>query len=205
MKEASTKSTDSQVSWSVNRKVAILFILLLIVLVACNIALLYSNQSLKTSPLESRALKTLKSGDMLPILRGLDISGSEITVEYGNKPVKSVLLFFSPYCGWCKKNLANWKTMVEKMDKNYYRFFAISSTKVGLKEYIANNEFINDISVIAELEPSSKTAYKLSTTPQTILIGSDGRVEKIWEGALQDQLQADCEKSLGIKLPGATQ
>ena len=56
----------------------------------------------------------------------------------------------------------------------------------GAKEYWENNGF-DDIAVISEIDPKIKSDYNTNITPQTLLIGSDGRVERVWIGVIGDR------------------
>jgi hypothetical protein len=44
---------------------------------------------------------------------------------------------------------------------------------------------LTDVPVIAEVDPKNRVSYEMTVTPQTILIDSDGKVEKVWTGFIQ--------------------
>lgn len=49
---------------------------------------------------------------------------------------------------------------------------------------------MNQIPVIAEADARDKMAYKLTGTPLTILVRSNGIVEKVWPGAFLDKAKS---------------
>ena len=49
-----------------------------------------------------------------------------------------------------------------------------------------------------------KAAYRLGGTPATILVGSDGRVQRAWAGAFQGRIETEIESLFGVSLPGLT-
>lgn len=46
--------------------------------------------------------------------------------------------------------------------------------------------------------------YEMNVTPQTMLINSDGKVEKLWIGLLSPDERSDVEQSFSLKLPQIT-
>jgi len=44
--------------------------------------------------------------------------------------------------------------------------------------------------------------YHFGVTPQTILVGTDGVVKKVWLGALTATQQSEVEKYFSVRLPG---
>ena len=136
---------------------------------------------------------------MVPALSGMDLDGNEITLNYQNDPRKAVMLIFSPSCGYCTDNMPNWQAIAQSLDRKLYRIMAVSITNEGVKEYIGQHS-LPDVPVIADVEPKSRVSYEMNVTPQTILIDSQGKVEKVWTGVLQHDERPEVEQSLGLKL-----
>jgi len=83
---------------------------------------------------------------------------------------------------------------------NSFRVIAVSLIAQGTREYISRYD-LNTIPVIAEPDPEVRVAYNLLLTPQTILISSDAKVEKVWTGVLRGEKQKELEQSLNVQLP----
>jgi peroxiredoxin len=139
----------------------------------------------------------------VPSLSGTDLDGKDFTLSYSNDPRKVVLLVFSPRCGACTKNMPNWKAMLQSLDQNSYRIVAVSTVSDGVKEYVGQQK-LTDIPIISEVDPKSRVSYEMNVTPQTILINSDGVVEKLWIGVLSPDERNEVEQSLGLKLQDIT-
>jgi peroxiredoxin len=96
--------------------------------------------------------------------------------------------------------MPNWKAIAQGLDRKSYRIVAVSILSEGVKEYVAQHD-LPDVPVIADVDPKSRVAYEMTVTPQTILINSDGKVEKVWTGFIQADERNEIERSLGLKLP----
>jgi peroxiredoxin len=128
----------------------------------------------------------------------LDVDGKEINVDYKNDPRKAVLLVFSPRCKFCTKNMPNWREIIKRLDQNSHRLIAVSLVSEGVREYVAQ-QGLSDVPVIAEMAPVSKQSYHMTATPQTVLIDSQGRVEKVWSGVIEPGAWHDLEQSLALR------
>ncbi len=169
-------------------------------LVIMNALLVWQNRSLKTSISEANRSIVLKQGSMLPPLSGLDARGGKVDFRYGIDRRKTLLLVFSPSCGYCTENMPNWQAIARNLDADSYRVIAVSTLPQGVEEYV-NEYSLGDIPVIADADPKSKVSYEMGITPQTILIDPDGRVEEVWIGLIGDEDKIDIENTLGVKLP----
>jgi len=135
----------------------------------------------------------------VPALSGLDLNGTRISLNYQDDPRKAVMLVFSPRCAYCTQNLPNWHSIAQSLDPKLYRIMAVSTSADGVKEYVGQNSF-PEVPIIADVDPKSRVSYEMNLTPQTILIDSQGRVEKIWTGVLQPDERTEVERFLGLKL-----
>jgi len=186
-------------TWEIERRVAVLFATSGILLAALNVALVTQNQTLKKGWNE---FPPLKPGDVLPPLNGFDPAGNVVRLDYKNEQ-KTVLLVFSPNCGWCTRNMANWRTLVANVDVKRFRFVAVSVSSDGAEEYLRKREKI-EIPLIVEPNAREAIVYRMFHTPMTIVIGGDSRVEQIWQGALIEDQVDEVERYFGINLPGLT-
>jgi peroxiredoxin len=189
----------SRPTYTITRGTSVLLGLFILILLTLNMALIIQNKNLKRT-LTAAANNTglLNVGNLIPPLSGLDMDGNEFTVDYRQDSRKAVLLVFSPRCGFCTMNMPNWKAIIQGIDRNAYRLVAVSVESDGVKEYLDQNGFSN-IPVMAEINPGTKVAYGINATPQTVLIDSLGRVEKVWIGVIESEDWRDVEQSLTLK------
>ena len=142
----------------------------------------------------------LKEGTIVPSLSGIDLDGNRYALAYGSDPRKVVMFVFSPRCGFCTKNMPNWIAIADTLDRKSFRIVAVSIVSEGVKDYVSQSKLAG-VPIIAEVDPKSRLSYEMTVTPQTILIDSTGRVEKVWIGLTLKDDRADIERSLKVKLP----
>jgi peroxiredoxin len=183
-----------------NRKVAALLMIVGVVLLLVNVLLAQQNKKLRF--LASRADRSLevKVGTALQSLEGVDNDGNWQSISYGQDARKTVLFIFSPRCRACEANSLNWEAVINEIDRQSFRLFGISLQSQGVKEY-ASRHRINGVPILTEIDAKYRVAYNLALTPQTILIGSDGKVERVWTGVLQGEDKRDVERALNVRLP----
>jgi hypothetical protein len=51
--------------------------------------------------------------------------------------------------------------------------------------------------VFQKVDPQATVNYRFQLTPQTILVDSAGKVEKVWTGVLNDSALAELKQRLG--------
>jgi peroxiredoxin len=193
--------SDLSSEYRISKKAAILFVLLVSALLVLNASLIIQNRSLRASV--GTRPSVLHPGNIVPSLSGTDLDGKDFTLSYSNDPRKVVLLVFSPRCGFCTRNMPNWKALLQSLDRKSYRIVAVSIISDGVKEYVSQQK-LTDIPIIAEVDPKSRVSYEMNVTPQTILIDSDGKVEKLWVGLLSPDERSEIEQSFSLKLPEIT-
>lgn len=185
--------------YTISKRGAILLTVLILTLLILNVSLVIQNRNLRTVGTGGTRSISLKEGTMVPALSGLGLDGNKITLNYQNDPRKAVILIFSPHCGYCTDNIRNWQAIAQSLDRKLYRIMAVSITNDGVKEYIAQHS-LSDVPVIADVEPKSRVSYEMNVTPQTILIDSQGKVEKVWTGVLEHNELTEVAHSLELKL-----
>lgn len=141
----------------------------------------------------------IKAGAKLPSpLPLLGVNGKQALLAFHDaRP--TVIYVFSPLCPWCKRNEENIKTLVAK-DGGGYRFVGLSTLDTNLKQYIAAGHAPFPVYLIKSQAQMRKLG--LIGTPETIVVNSNGRVEKVWQGAYVGTSATDVEHFFGVKLPG---
>jgi peroxiredoxin len=166
--------------------------------------LLLSRQvaSLKADVQVLRTERQLKIGQLLPSFAARDVHGSPGVVDYRSQDKPTILYVFVPDCDACHRNLLNIKALSDATRENY-RFVGLSLTADKLPDYIKQNNF--SFPVYTELPFLMTSKYKLSGTPQTIIVSPEGRVLKNWMGSYEGTLQQEIEDYFHVQLPGALQ
>jgi hypothetical protein len=127
---------------------------------------------------------------------GLDGHKQEIVLDGGHW---TVLYVMAPGCSWCARNLDNIRALASHA-ADTYRFIGISNTAKQLDHYLASTPLPFPVEII-DLEHAPE-GLNTSTTPQMALVRPDGRVAKVWIGALGGSGQAEVEQFFHVRLPG---
>ena len=183
----------------VRRPTALLFIVLGFTLTVTNVLLAMQNNRLKIMSAKPERKLEIETGTMVPPLEGIDLHGVKQRLSYGQDERKTLFLVFSPNCGACKENMPNWELMLKQIKEKQLRIVALSLDPSGVNNYISRYN-LEGITVMSELEPRSRVAYNLVVSPQTILVDSEGRVEKVWTGVIEDKQKQDLEQTLAVRL-----
>lgn len=193
--------TDSNTTYRGRRSTTALLVVASLALAVMNVMLLKQNRDAKLAISKSSSAAVLSPGRSVPALHGKTAAGDEMTISYGVDKRKTVLLVFSPGCGFCAENMPNWKRIVSSVDSRAFRIVAVSINNEGAAEYLKTNGLVN-IPAITDLAPGARVKYGLNITPETILIGSDGNIEKVWAGLFQDDDKQDINDFFGVQLTG---
>ena len=176
-----------------------LFIACLLALSAItNILLVLKVKELRVTVTALKAEQSTVLGTHLPPLTAQDIFGQSVTIRFDETDRPTLLYVFTPACGWCKRNEDNIRSLAGQTSERL-RIIGVSLSQDGLVEYVAQQ-----FPPVKVIKPDARTitAYKLSGTPTTILVSSQGVVLRVWKGAYNDSIQRDLEEYFHIKLPG---
>lgn len=138
-------------------------------------------------------------GSRVAPLRGFDTQGAPMTVRYdsGNRP--TILYYFNPECGWCKKNEVS-VAALRRQTADRYRFIAVTATAA---ESVAERDALAELSPMWRANADQLRAYRLSGTPHTLVVSTDGLVLQSWPGAYRGRLHAELERYFHVDLPVA--
>ena len=128
-------------------------------------------------------------GAKLKPIAGTTADGRSTFVSYGeDRP--TVLYVYSPTCAWCERNLAA-ISLLSKEAADRYRF-------VGVSLPSNKKEGSPALPFPAVL---TNAGGPFRSTPQTLVIGSDGRVVKSWIGAYIGNTKSEIEQFFSVQLP----
>jgi peroxiredoxin len=186
-------------SRSSSRGVLILVIVALVVSVTVNVLLAHKVRSLTNAREVRIAERLLAVGTKVPPIAAKGLDGQEETISYGQANQTTVLYIFTPTCIWCARNMDNLKTLMGK-ESAEYRFIGLSLSDAGVNEYVTKNKL--NFPVYSGLSPETVKTYKLSGTPQTIIISPEGKVLQDWAGAYVGDQKSQVEAFFHVTLPG---
>jgi len=143
--------------------------------------------------------EALPAGTRVEPIAVQTMDGQTVRLRFdGAQP--TLLYVFSPSCVWCSRNLKSLKAAVEQTGGRY-NFVGLSLTAQDLATYVSTTQFPGPVYVVTDA--AARDRYHLGSTPETILIGPDGRVHKSWIGWYGGTNKAAVERALQVRLPDA--
>ncbi|HWB87324.1 MAG TPA: TlpA disulfide reductase family protein [Bryobacteraceae bacterium] len=137
-------------------------------------------------------------GTRVPALSVRDLSGKPTLIEYQQQKTPTLLYAFSPSCSWCKRNTAALHDL-SRLIGSRYRLVGLALSSAGLEGYLAEHPI--DFPVYTGVPASAIDAYRLRSTPETIVISADGVVLRVWTGAFEGPNKEDIERYFSVRLP----
>jgi steroid 5-alpha reductase family enzyme len=138
---------------------------------------------------QSQSTSDVAVGSTLPELIGAGRDGARMSIDFtDSRPL--VLYVFSPTCKWCERNTENIVELARKAGTDY-RFVALS---LSTPDAISGAELGFPVMFA--------TSSPFRSTPQTLLIGKNRKVERVWTGAYAGTTKVDIEAYFQARLPG---
>ena len=156
-----------------------------LLLLAVNIALIRQNRELKAQLSQPPPTMEVAPGTQVPDLRGFDELNRPLEVLYGKEPRKTLLMVYSPTCGFCDENWPKWLSLVPALDRSAVRPVLVDVTATSTQAFLAAHHLAG-VPVFVQIDPRAALGYRFHLTPQTILVDSTGKVERVWTGVLND-------------------
>lgn len=176
-----------------------LLLLFIVGLCVANGFLIKQNRDLKAA-IALNQPEFLKPGDHVGSFTANALSGKPQIVNYAASS-KTVLLVFRSGCPACERSLPYWKEIKAVCDHNGYQIFGISlDTSANTGDFLRVNGL--NLEAFADADPQFKHTYKLNLTPLIIVIANNGKVEKLWAGALTENSKAEVATYFGFSLGG---
>lgn len=143
----------------------------------------------------------LSKGKVLAPIAAKDLHGKNVSISFSVDASPTILYVFTPQCHWCLRNLRNIHALCDHVGKQY-RVVGISLSADHLPDYVVEHAL--RFPIYTNLDSSTVSAYRLSATPETIVVARDGTILADWKGAYDDELKREVEKFFGVSLPGLT-
>lgn len=175
-----------------------------VVLLGINIALVRQNRQLKEQASLPSPVLEVQAGSSVPDLKGFDLGGKPVELDYGKDSRKVLVLVYSPTCSFCTQNWPNWWDLMSSLNHDAVRPVAVDVTSSTTAVFVTEHK-LNDITVMNQVDPVAKMRYRFQLTPQTILVDSTGKVEKVWSGVLNSAAMDELRQRSGSNKPASSQ
>lgn len=170
---------------------------LLGVLATANLAQAYRIMDLRGRMAVLKGESRLKPGTAMLPLGVLARGGHRIEIP-AKGPAPLVVYLMSPTCSWCQRNEAVFRSLVRHLQGRMRIVVVVSSSEDTLK-YDAVGRL--GVPISGEVDAETSRAFRFGGTPETILIGADGRVLEVWSGAYMGAMKKEIESRLSVTLP----
>ena len=152
-------------------------------LVLSNVVILRANRQLNEVVENLRSLVVLQKGARVPELRAKSLDGKEVVLRYGADVRRTLFLVYTPGCPGCEQNWPSWSSVIDAMKGSRVRVVAVDMPGLSRPDYISAHG-LDRVLIVSKIDPATAIAYRFGLTPQTLLVGADGKVEESWIGLL---------------------
>jgi thiol-disulfide isomerase/thioredoxin len=121
----------------------------------------------------------LQSASLLP-MSAVTPAGQRVTIGRGQP---RLIFFMSTHCGYCAKNMPVWTQIAQKVGRDHTLF--LLGNPEEMKEvpgYLAKYGLNGFPAAFADQDVIGR--YYMKLVPRTLLVSSNGTVEKVWRGAV---------------------
>lgn len=186
---------SSASTYAIKKPVAILLFAGALAILGLNIALVLQNRTLKKEMAAPPPMLP-QVGAKIDKLEGVSLDGSRIQVSFTGQGDETLLFVFSTRCGVCGLNWPQWQSIARSVQGlARLRFVYVNIDSPLLYEY-AEQYDIDKATVFAQLDPRYEAALNLRLTPETMLVGQNGTIERVWPGLLNKQNVQEIMKDL---------
>lgn len=181
---------------------------MLLALAACNALLIVQNLRLRAE-LSRYEVKAPQAGEKLRPFKAAGLDGRPVEVSFGGGGPKRVLLFFTPTCRYCHEQFPYWRELLSEADPNRFEIIGVVSQaeqRAEIEAYLRSVGFSGEAGPamrVAFVPDEVRESYKLFSTPITLVVASDGTLEKAWRGRWSPRDLAAANAFFGIDLSDA--
>jgi peroxiredoxin len=162
---------------------------MVIILAISNSLLLRQNLQLR-SVLKKFEPDQLKPGDKLEPFNASGLNGESVAIDFASGGPRRVLMFLSPDCPYCREQFSYWKKLIDIAPAKGFQVVAVAMSSEDRSKLAA---YLNAMGCpdgskafsVALIPEEVRQKYKLSTTPTTVVISSDGKADAVWTGLLK--------------------
>lgn len=142
-------------------------------------ALVRQNRSLRE---RLRLDSSVERGERFAAMSGHKPGGGAFSWRFATTGKPTLVLVFSPTCGYCLENSQSWRTLVAESRKANVAVLGVDLVDRVPPHYLSEIGLRGAAVLVPDVE--TVVAYRFRLTPQTILLSSSGAVEGVWSGVL---------------------
>lgn len=165
------------------KKIPILDLLSLIVILVLGYQLYQMQQRVQRLETVTRgAGDALDSASLLP-MPAVSPAGQRTTIARGEP---RLIFYMSPHCGYCGKNMPVWSEIAQRVGVQHALFLVGDQREMPqMPAYLAKYNLGAVPTAVADQDVVGR--YYMLQVPKTLLVSGDGKVEKVWRGAVTTQ------------------
>ncbi len=126
----------------------------------------------------------ITAGTQLQMLSGLALDGRLKQVALPAAGSKLLIITFSPGCPACQTNQDGWMKLANALEQKGVRALWVSRDPIEITRDYCTKQGIRLSDTLADPPYRTYVQLGLARVPNTVLVGADGRVEKVWAGRL---------------------
>jgi peroxiredoxin len=181
---------------------------ILVASLVLNASLVVRVKQMESSLRVSEAMRLIGSrdeiaiGDVIPEFEADEAGGTHTRVALTGWGQPTVIYVFSPTCHWCGRNWLNVNALAGRLRESH-RLIGVSLSARRLAEYAQKAKIpfpVYSVDMERPLGPGKKLFS--AATPETLLVDTNGKIQRIWRGAYADITKREMETYFGVSLPG---
>jgi peroxiredoxin len=126
----------------------------------------------------------VSAGAQLQTLVGVALDGRLEPVALPAAGSKLLIITFSPGCPACQANQDGWMRLAGTLEQKGVRVFWVSRDPIEITRDYCTKHGIRLSDTLADPPYRTFAQLGLARVPNTLLVGAEGRVEKVWAGRL---------------------
>jgi peroxiredoxin len=162
---------------------------ILVASLSLNVCLIVRVKQIESGLRASEVIRLMESrneiaiGDVIPEFEAAEVDGTHATLALAGGRQPTVIYVFSPTCRWCARNWLNVNALAGRLRESH-RLIGVSLSARQLAEYAQKAKIPFPVYSV-DMERSLGPGKKLFSvaTPETLLIDTNGKVQRIWRGA----------------------
>jgi len=161
-----------------------LFWIAAIALVGANVVLFQQNRALRADAAGTEIQNVVEGRHLQRNLTAATLENALVPVTF-QKRERTLLITFSPTCPHCKANHNNWITIADELRRQgSWRILWVSRDPVQMTRDYCEDSGIPLAETLADPPYRTYSMLDLKVVPNTVVVNSQGVVEKIWAGEL---------------------
>jgi|SRR5579862_8190748 len=163
-----------------------------------NFLLYRQNQDLKAAL--SNQPQQIAAGAHLRNLSGITMDGRLSPIQLPSLgPDRLLIISFSPGCAACRENLNGWLKLAATLKAHpNWKVIWVSRDPVEVTSDYESKAGIPPSDVLSDPVNATYSQLSLRAVPNTIVVGADGIVEKVWRGELNAEGWHDVNRYFGL-------